>query len=190
MVSWALLGCKRCPRRQQDAKKVPKVKQQKKCWGAFGPHFRHFFSGSGSAFKTRHVFWSNLGSAGLRRVPVHTGAQFSLLQPDPKKAPKWEPKWSVLGSQIPTILTVGQKMWSKSGRKRVSGWRAGSRGRGAGERISYELISIDRSSSQISSRPFGDGRIENACGGSPAVPQMLLIVLCHKHTPGRNARHF
>ena len=32
---------------------------------------------------------------GLRRVPVYTGAQFSLLQPDPKRAPKWEPTWNV-----------------------------------------------------------------------------------------------
>ena len=38
---------------------------------------------------------------------VYTRAQFSLLQPDPKKTPKWEPKWSVLGSRIPTILTLG-----------------------------------------------------------------------------------
>ncbi len=30
---------------------------------------------------------------------MHTGAQFSLSQPDPKRVPKWEPKWSTLGSQ-------------------------------------------------------------------------------------------
>ena len=40
----------------------------------------------------------------LRRVPVSTGAQFSLLQPNPKRAPKWEPKWSVLGAKVVTIL--------------------------------------------------------------------------------------
>ncbi len=40
----------------------------------------------------------------LRRVPVSTGAQFSLLQPNPKKAPKWKPKWSVLGAKVITIL--------------------------------------------------------------------------------------
>ncbi len=43
----------------------------------------------------------------LRRVPVYMGAQFSLLQPDPKRTPKWEPKWSLLGSQIRTLLTLG-----------------------------------------------------------------------------------
>ena len=43
-------------------------------------------------------------SEGLRRVPVSTGAQFSLLQPNPKRAPKWEPKWSVLGAKVVTIL--------------------------------------------------------------------------------------
>ncbi len=40
---------------------------------------------------------------GLRRVPVSTGAQFSLLQPNPKRAPKREPK-SVLGGKVLTIL--------------------------------------------------------------------------------------
>ena len=37
-------------------------------------------------------------------VPVSTGAHFSLLQPNPKRAPKWEPKWSVLGTKVVTIL--------------------------------------------------------------------------------------
>ena len=41
---------------------------------------------------------------GLRRVPVSTGAHFSLLQPNPKRIPKWEPKGSVLGAKVSTIL--------------------------------------------------------------------------------------
>ncbi len=56
---------------------------------------------------------------GLRRVPVSTGAQFSLLQPDPKRAPKWEPKWSLLGSQIRTILTLGHH-WAEIGAQKAA----------------------------------------------------------------------
>ncbi len=41
---------------------------------------------------------------GLRRVPVSAGAQFLLLQPSPKRPPTWEPKWSVLGAKVVTIL--------------------------------------------------------------------------------------
>ncbi len=47
---------------------------------------------------------------GLRRIHVYTGAQFSLLQPEQKKAPKWEPKWSVWGAQIRTILLLGHHL--------------------------------------------------------------------------------
>ena len=41
---------------------------------------------------------------GLRRVPVSTGAHFSLLQPNPNRTPKWEPKGSVLGAKVSTKL--------------------------------------------------------------------------------------
>ncbi len=57
---------------------------------------------------------------GLRRVPVSTVAQFSLLQPGPKRVPKWEPKWSLLGSQIRTILTLGHHLAEIGAQKAAS----------------------------------------------------------------------
>ena len=47
---------------------------------------------------------------GLRKVSVGTEVQFSLLEAEPKRAPKWEPKWSVLGSQRRAILTLGHHL--------------------------------------------------------------------------------
>ena len=44
---------------------------------------------------------------GLREVPARTGAQVSVLQLGPKKAPKSELKRTVLGPKIRTILTLG-----------------------------------------------------------------------------------
>ena len=38
------------------------------------------------------------------------GSSIFTLQPGPKRAPKWEPKWSLLGSQIRTILTLGHHL--------------------------------------------------------------------------------
>ena len=38
---------------------------------------------------------------GLRRVPVYTGARFSLLQPEPEKVPKWDPIWVRIGPPFP-----------------------------------------------------------------------------------------
>ncbi len=58
------------------------------------------------------------------------------------------------------------------------GWPAA----GGGRLRRIDLIDIDRFGRywrhKFSHGRRGDGRIENACGGSPAVPQMLLIVLC------------
>ena len=85
-------------------------------WGPFWTPFRHFFlgppghkkGGPGGPSKLDPFFVAfRVCPEGLRRVPVSTGAQFSLLQPGPKRAPKWEPKWSVLGSRILTILALG-----------------------------------------------------------------------------------
>ena len=56
--------------------------------------------------QTRFLIDLEVSPGGQNWVPVYTRAQFSLLQPDSKKTPKWEPKWSVLGSRIPTILTL------------------------------------------------------------------------------------
>ena len=66
--------------------------------------------------------WSHFGTSreGVRRVPVSTGARFSILQPNPKRAPKWEPKWSVLGSQIRTILTLGHHLGEIGAQKAAS----------------------------------------------------------------------
>ena len=81
--------------------------------GFFGHLFDFFFQGLRDAKKggpgarsKLDNFFVDLGVSpeGLRRVPVSTGAQFSLLQPSPKRAPKWEPKWSVLGAKVITIL--------------------------------------------------------------------------------------
>ncbi len=44
----------------------------------------------------------------LRRVHSHAIAQFSLLQPDPKRVPKWEPKWSLLSAKFVTTLLCGR----------------------------------------------------------------------------------
>ena len=62
------------------------------------------------AFGNSTVFFLAFGvcQEGLRRVPVYTGAQFSLLQPDPKRAPKWEPKWSLLRAKFATMLLFGR----------------------------------------------------------------------------------
>ncbi len=48
------------------------------------------------------------------------GSSIFTLQPDPKRVPKWEPKWSLLGSQIRTILTLGHHLGEIGAQKAAS----------------------------------------------------------------------
>ena len=96
--------------------------------------------GLGGPSKLVHFFFIDFGVCpeGLRRVPVSTVAQFSLLQPDPKRDPKWEPKWSLLGSQIRTILTLGHPLGE------IGSQRAASKNEcricGGGEALQVALV--------------------------------------------------
>ena len=84
-------------------------------WGAFGTPFRRmlFFRASGTLKKGGPGgpskldpffcrFWDLPG--GPQEGSRLHGSSIFTLQPDPKRAPKWEPKWSLLGSQTRTIL--------------------------------------------------------------------------------------
>ncbi len=73
----------------------PFTTKQESLLGGFWATFSALF-----IFRASGTQQNGVCPEGLRRVPVHTKAQFSLLQLDPKTAAKWKPKLSVLGSQI------------------------------------------------------------------------------------------
>ncbi len=122
MVSWAL-GCQRCPRRQKGAKNVPKVRKTHPFWRAFWTPFRHYFyfgppgrkkRGSGSAFKTRPLFLSILGSPrrasggfpSPRELSFHIYSRSQKgLQNESQNGAFWAPKsplyslWGTLGEK-------------------------------------------------------------------------------------------
>ncbi len=91
-------------------------------FGTFFSSLRDTKKGSPGGSPKLDPFFVDFGVCleGLRRVTIYTGAQFSLLQPDPKRAPKWEPKWSLLGSQIRTILTLGHHLGEIGAQKAAS----------------------------------------------------------------------
>ena len=49
---------------------------------------------------------------------LHGSSTFTFTA-GPKKAPKWEPKWSALGSQIRTILTLGHHLGEVGAQKEL-----------------------------------------------------------------------
>ena len=63
-------------------------------------------------------FWSLPG--GPQEGSRLDGSSIFTFAAGPKKAPKWEPKWSLLGSQIPTILTLGHHWAEIGGQKAAS----------------------------------------------------------------------
>ena len=67
--------------------------------------------GLGRPSKLDPFFWSILVSARRASGGFPSRRQLNFhFAAGPKRAPKWEPKWSLLGSQIRTILTLGHHL--------------------------------------------------------------------------------
>ena len=77
--------------------------------------------GPGRPSKTEPFFgrcWGLLG--GPQEGSRLDGSSIFPFAAGPKRAPKWEPKWSLLGSQIRTILTLGHHLGEIGAQKAAS----------------------------------------------------------------------